>query len=48
MAEMTQKSNVAEFPLRSLQKQNDWVKRSESNRKDINRICIANRRVHIR
>ena len=48
MAGLTQKGNVASFSLRSLQKQNGWVKRSENNIKDITGITIAYWCVHIR
>ena len=48
MAVITQKSGVAAFPLRSLQKQNGWLKGSESNMKDIIGIHIAYQRVHLR
>ena len=41
MAGITQKSSVAAFPLPSLVKQKDWVKRRENNMKDIIRNFIA-------
>ena len=48
MAEITQKINVAAFPLWYLQKQNGWIKRRENNMKDIIGISIAYWRVYIK
>ena len=48
MAGITQKINVAAFPLRFLQKQNGWIKRRENNMKDIIRSSIAYWRVYIK
>ena len=48
MAGITQKSSVAAFPLWSLQKQNDWLKRIENNMKDIIEIAVFYRRLHLR
>ena len=48
MAGLRQKDSVASFSLRSLQTQNGWVKKSESNIKDITGITIAYWCVHIR
>ena len=45
---ITQKSSVTAFPLWSLQKQNGWVKRSESNMEDIIEVSIIYWRVHLR
>ena len=42
-----QKSSIAEFPLRSLQKQNAWLKRSTNNMNDIIGISIAYWCVHL-
>ena len=41
MAGITQKSSVAAFPVWSLDKQNDWIKISENDMKDIIGISIA-------
>ena len=48
MAGITQKSSVAAFPVWSLDKQNDWIKISENDMKDIIGISIAYLRVHLR
>ena len=48
MAWITQKSSVAGSPLRSLRKQNDCVKRSKNNMKDIIEISIAYWCIHLR
>ena len=47
MAVMTQKNSAAAFPLWSLQKQNDWVQRSENDMKNIMGISIAYRDVDL-
>ena len=48
IAGITQKSAVAACPLRSLQKQNGLIKRSENNMNNIIGISIAYWRVHLR
>ena len=48
MAGITQKDSVAAFPLRFLQKQNGWLKKSENNMKDIRGISIAYWSVNLR
>ena len=48
MAGITQKSSVAAFLLRSLQKQNGWLKRIENNMKDIIGIAVVYWRLHLR
>ena len=48
MTGIMQKSSVAGFPLRSLQKQDGGLKKSKSNMKDIIGISIAYRHVHLR
>ena len=45
---ITQKNSAAAFPLRSIQKQNCWVKRKQKNMKNIIWVSIAYWRVHLR
>ena len=45
MAGITRMYSVAAFPLRTLQKQNSWLKRRKSNMKGVIGVSIAYWRV---
>ena len=48
MVGITQKNSVAAFLMWSLQEKNGWLKRTESNMKDITGISIAYWRIPLR